>query len=127
MRFVSSTGRSRGRCAQNTVVASVTPRRASVAETIAVTVMNASVPRPVGPSSRVIGTTAASRPALPATCAHSSGAEPRPTSAGGGAPSAGGLSAAGKGDQLHEDPGRVTVESRAAARPFAANACRCSS
>src|SRR5215210_2329877 len=69
----------------------------SAAAMIAVTVMNATVPRPLGPSSRAIGTTATSSPALPTTCAQNSGADPlaivSPSSA-----------CTGIGDQLHEDP-----------------------
>src|SRR5919109_409385 len=111
--FARSTDRCRGRCAANTVVASVTPSRDTVADTIAVTVTNASVPRPAGPSSRVIGTSAANSPALPATCAQNSGADPRATD---GARAGGSPPVAGNGDQFLEHVRRAPVQR---AQPFA--------
>ena len=57
-RFVSSTGRRSGRWAANTHVDSLMPRLATRAVTIAVTVMNATCPRSVGPSARARSSTA---------------------------------------------------------------------
>ena len=56
--FASSAGRSEGERAANTLVAEVTPRLASWDATSTVVVMNATVPRSVGPSARASSSTA---------------------------------------------------------------------
>ena len=108
---MSSTDRCGGRWAQKTVVASVTPKRARVAATIAVTVMNATVPRPSGPSAREMSTSARNRPAFPRICAHRRGADPPAIDSGAGSGVASGGSAATRPvDQAQEDVRRPAMD-----------------
>src|SRR6266516_572644 len=76
--LASRTGRSSGLRAAKTTVASVTPSLAIHAVTRAVTVRNATVPRPDGPRERVTRSNPTNSPELPMICAQNRSAGPRP-------------------------------------------------
>src|SRR5215207_3882751 len=108
--FESNTGRAAGRRAAKTTVASVTPTRATHAVTRAVTLMNATVPRPPGPRARVTSSKATKSPALPMTCAQKRNAEPRTPASGSRDPRT-----APTGPDRVNAPVPVTILTRAAA------------
>ena len=64
-RFDRSIARAPGRCAASTLVAWPRPTFATRAVTSAVTVMNATLPRPAGPSERATSSAATRKPAAP--------------------------------------------------------------